>query len=56
MDSGRRPTDIDRKTSRGLLSQRPSTEFVTGAILKETAMSDASQSGPTRREDRKARQ
>jgi hypothetical protein len=44
MDSGRRPTGIDGENSRRLLSQRSSTEFVTGAILKETAMSGASQS------------
>jgi hypothetical protein len=61
MDSGRRPTGIDGENSRGLLSQRPSTEFMTGAILKETAMSDASQSKmsvepPPRAKDQSASQ
>ena len=43
MHNGRRPIGIDRDNSCGPLFQSPSTEFVTGAVLRETAMSDASE-------------
>ena len=44
MDDGRRPIGIDSENSCGPLFQDPSTEFATGVIWRETAMSDASQS------------
>jgi hypothetical protein len=44
MHNGRRPIGIDSDKSCGRLFESPSTEFVTGAVLRETAMSDASES------------